>query len=130
MRTYNIGRSKDCDVIFQDDSVSRKHAEVVITHAGKIFVTDCGSSQGTFLAKNGEWEKLTQKFVSESDVLLLGRFQVTVNQLVNDIKQGNLSTDKNVGNNTTNNTTNDRLPAGDVERDPTTGEPIVSKGAK
>lgn len=46
-----VGRSRTCDVSIKDPSVSRQHVHLT-TAAGKVQLTDLGSSNGTFI--NGE----------------------------------------------------------------------------
>jgi DNA-binding CsgD family transcriptional regulator len=43
-----LGRSSGCDVPLKDLSVSRRHAEIVLTESG-VTVTDLGSRNGTFV---------------------------------------------------------------------------------
>ena len=43
-----IGRDPDCDVILEDDRVSRRHATLVSTAAGWS-IADTGSKNGTFI---------------------------------------------------------------------------------
>lgn len=45
---YLLGRSSSCDIIVEDPSVSRMHAEIVIENT-TIIVVDQGSSNGTFV---------------------------------------------------------------------------------
>ena len=48
-RAFTIGRQSDCDLRFQDDRVSRHHAEIYPTTAGWA-IRDLGSANGTLLA--------------------------------------------------------------------------------
>ena len=41
-----IGRSPECDLVLQDPTASRKHAELFVSHDG-IYLADLGSSKGT-----------------------------------------------------------------------------------
>ena len=50
-RLYTVGRTAACDVVVQDPTVSRRHAELEQVDAG-VRVRDLGSTNGTFL--NGE----------------------------------------------------------------------------
>ena len=43
-----VGRSADADVTLDDDTVSRRHA-MLLGRAGTVFLTDLGSSNGTYL---------------------------------------------------------------------------------
>ncbi|MFN3267021.1 MAG: FHA domain-containing protein [Deinococcales bacterium] len=44
-----VGRAQDCDLVLLDPSVSSRHALLEYS-AGQLFVTDLGSTNGTFVA--------------------------------------------------------------------------------
>lgn len=44
-----VGRALDCDLVLQDPSVSSRHA-LLENSTGRLFVTDLGSTNGTFVA--------------------------------------------------------------------------------
>jgi sigma-B regulation protein RsbU (phosphoserine phosphatase) len=44
---YTIGRSPECDLVMEDDTVSRKHAQIEIVDEQTIHLTDLGSHNGT-----------------------------------------------------------------------------------
>lgn len=46
--SFSIGRAPDCDVIIEEDTVSKHHARID-WHEGKARIEDLGSSNGTFL---------------------------------------------------------------------------------
>ena len=46
---FTIGRDRGCDIPIADESVSRLHAQLTFTEGQQIFLTDCQSSNGTFL---------------------------------------------------------------------------------
>jgi pSer/pThr/pTyr-binding forkhead associated (FHA) protein len=46
--TATLGRSSQCDFVVGDKTVSRKHAEILVSESG-LHVTDLGSRNGTFL---------------------------------------------------------------------------------
>ena len=55
-RTYRLGsgrlilgRAEDCDIVLDDDGVSRRHALLVITPEHKVTVEDFGSTNGTLV---------------------------------------------------------------------------------
>ncbi len=60
-----VGKSKQANVIIDNDRVSRNHLQLIYNEDGKLFVTDLGSSNGTFLnghqIKAGEDSKLKSK---------------------------------------------------------------------
>jgi hypothetical protein len=65
--TYVIGR-KDCDVVLDDEKVSRKHASVIIIREGQYAVQDLASKNGTFV--NGV--RLTRRNVQHNDLIRVG----------------------------------------------------------
>lgn len=46
--SFRVGRAPDCDVIIDEDTVSKAHARLSWRH-GKATIEDLGSSNGTFL---------------------------------------------------------------------------------
>ena len=49
MRLISIGRAKSCAIRIDSEYVSAHHAELLLLDNGDIFITDCGSRQGTFV---------------------------------------------------------------------------------
>ena len=72
MRTIKIGRDKSCDVCLSEQSISKIHAELVITNDKKLFLNDCGSKNGTFVFRSGLWDNLRQEFIQLSDWVRFG----------------------------------------------------------
>jgi phosphoserine phosphatase RsbU/P len=72
VQTITLGRASDCTIPIRDRFLSRKHAEITYS-AGKWFVKDCGSVNGTML--NGT--KLTEtSMIRPGDRILLGDSEV------------------------------------------------------
>ena len=65
--TYTIGR-RDCDVVLDDEKVSRKHASIIIVQADKYSVQDLASRNGTFV--NGV--RLTRRNIQHNDLIRIG----------------------------------------------------------
>jgi FHA domain-containing protein len=65
--TYTIGR-KECDIVLDDEKVSRKHASIVIIREGQYAVQDLASRNGTFV--NGV--RLTRRNVQHNDLIRVG----------------------------------------------------------
>ena len=81
-KVYSIGRSQRSDIVLTDGSVSREHAELVQTDTGEYYLTDCGSSHGTFIGKGGGWQQIRQVFVGLDDPLMLGEYPTTARKLL------------------------------------------------
>jgi HD-GYP domain-containing protein (c-di-GMP phosphodiesterase class II) len=73
-----IGRLPDLDVILDDASVSRRHAELALGDDGWV-VRDLGSSNGTFL--NGARVGWTDQRVRPGDALKVGNLSLRVEQV-------------------------------------------------
>ncbi len=117
---YRIGRSPGVDIQIDDDSVSRVHAELIATPSGSYYLTDCASSGGTYVARNGEWRRIRQEFISPTDAILLGHYQTTASALIALAAQE----ERHLGGGKP--TRQDSLPVGPVRRNVDTGE-IISE---
>lgn len=62
-----IGRREDCDIVFQDTSISRRHARLEL-HRSRYTVSDLESTNGTMV--NGV--RIGKKVLEPGDVLVLG----------------------------------------------------------
>ena len=74
---YILGRSKECHLIFQGESVSRKHAKLTILQ-DRIFIEDIGSSNGSFV--NGKLVR-GETLVQAEDRIHLGKVVVILKQI-------------------------------------------------
>ena len=110
---YRIGRGSDVDIRLDDGSVSRVHAELVATLSGSYYLTDCASSRGSYVARNGEWSRIRQEFISPADAILLGQYQTTAPALVALAAKKVRRSEKGTA-----------LPQGPVRRNAATGEII------
>ena len=74
-RTLIVGRSPDADVTLADPSLAPRHAELVVTSAGRLHLTDCASATGTWLeARPGDWQRIRQAFVKPDSRVRLGDY--------------------------------------------------------
>jgi pSer/pThr/pTyr-binding forkhead associated (FHA) protein len=117
MKTYVIGRSKDADISIADDSVARRHAEIVVTDGGRYHLTDCASAAGTWRADVAEqdgagWRPVRQDFVGGDEPIRLGDYRCTVRALLREATDGGDDSGAVSG----------EAAPGPVERDPVTGE--------
>jgi hypothetical protein len=122
MRTYLVGRSPYADVVIADPSVSEQHAEVVETSDGRLFMTDCGSDQGSWRL-SGEpgqraWKPLRQGFIERDEILRLGDHECTVADLLAPLVAREYGERGSAGQEP------GRGLKGRVERDPATGEVV------
>ncbi len=85
-RKFTIGRARDCDIVLSDETVSRHHAVLWILDGGKLFLTDNGSRNGTFLLQNNGQRRIRQELVSPTDTLLLGSVKKSVKDLLEAIQ--------------------------------------------
>lgn len=125
---YRIGRGSDVDIRIGDDSVSRLHAELLATKNGVYYLTDCASTNGSYVAQNGEWIPIRQDFISPTDEILLGQYQTTVPQLIAMATQGDRRNASDLPSDGERKPLpTDDLPKGPVKRRPGTGE-IIKEG--
>jgi adenylate cyclase len=75
-RKLVVGRAVTSDVPIYDPTISRRHAEIVLTESG-VRVTDLGSSNGTFL--NGA--KVTEAEAGANDVVTFGKVAFRVKEV-------------------------------------------------
>ena len=73
-----IGRLPDHEVMLDDGSISRRHAEVVLAEEGWI-VRDCGSMNGTQL--NGVRVGRTPQRVRQGDTICVGNIDLRIEVL-------------------------------------------------
>lgn len=83
---FTIGRERTCDVPIADDSVSRLHAELSVLEGGKYFLTDCHSSNGTMLLRDGKPKRISQETVFPSDRVQFGDVVLSVSDIVESIR--------------------------------------------
>ena len=72
-----LGRDQSADLVIDDPGVSRRHAEVRISHDGphlQVLLRDLGSTNGTFL--NGE--QVGDEELHDGDRITLGRTTLTL----------------------------------------------------
>ncbi|MGD9731127.1 MAG: FHA domain-containing protein [Desulfamplus sp.] len=85
-RKFTIGRSRECDIVIADESVSRKHAELIFMPDGKLFLIDCNSLNGTALISNGKpAAAIHQEFLSPTDVVRFGKVNMPVKEILEGI---------------------------------------------
>lgn len=133
IKTFIIGRHQDCDLSLTDSSVSRRHAEVVLTPDGNYYITDRNSTLGTFIYNGSDWEPIRQITVTSSDRLRCGHYEIIASRFeFLRTLSGSASSNKNSNNvasaysGHSKNTDNEFDPNRGLIRNPETGE-IIEK---
>jgi len=85
-RTFTIGRAPDCDIVLADDSVSRRHAELMVVADGQIFLADCRSTHGTQVIENGVKQPLDQQVVSPHASIRFGDVTMAVAEILSALR--------------------------------------------
>ncbi len=65
--TYTVGR-RECDIMLDDEKISRKHASIIIVRADQYAVSDLASRNGTFV--NGV--RLSRRNIQHNDLIRVG----------------------------------------------------------
>lgn len=115
-----VGRSPYADIVIADPSVAEYHAEIVIADDGRVFVTDCGTAAGTWLASGDglhAWEPVRQRFARREDMLRLGEYE----RLISEILPAAVANGDSSGREAS-------RPSGRLRRDPVTGEIVRGRG--
>jgi pSer/pThr/pTyr-binding forkhead associated (FHA) protein len=89
MDIYTIGR-KNVDIVIEDTekTVSKHHAELTISDDGRnYYLVDCASSNGTFVQRKGQWERIKQDAIKLDDVVKFGSSKVRMKELLNRLPQ-------------------------------------------
>jgi hypothetical protein len=85
-RVMRIGRRPDNEMVIADLSVSKQHAELRRTPAGRYSIIDLGSHDGTFV--NGT--RVSQQELNEGDIIAIGHatFRLAGGELIEFVDDG------------------------------------------
>jgi len=82
-RKITIGRDAARDIPLGDHSVSAYHAELSVMEDGRLLLTDCRSTNGTFvIGSNGNARRIQQAVVKPTDRIRFGAVTLTVSVLL------------------------------------------------
>ena len=81
VKAWTVGRQPGCDLVLDDRSVSRRHAEVVFLPDGRLHLTDRATTNGTFVLEGNNWRPLRQAILRPTDRIRLGHYTMTVGDL-------------------------------------------------
>jgi len=79
---FTIGRDACNDIVVEDSSVSRCHAELRVDADGIVLV-DLDSMNGTHVRENGRWIEIARATVKPREPVLLGEVVITPDSLLN-----------------------------------------------
>lgn len=78
-----IGRDAARDIPLGDDSVSAHHAELTVLEDGRLLLTDCRSTNGTFVIESdGSAHRIHQAVVAPTDRIRFGAVTLAVSALL------------------------------------------------
>ena len=66
--TMNIGRAKDCEIVLADDGISRRHCRIECNMEGDVFISDLGSTNGTYF----DGTPITRHLLQDGDKIQVG----------------------------------------------------------
>ena len=81
-QTVTIGRGRDCDLLLTHNSISRKHAELIIDSDGGYGIRDLQSTGGTFLLRGGQEIPVTETKLNPGDTLRFGNYDISLKNLL------------------------------------------------
>jgi FHA domain len=80
--SYRIGRKSDNDIVIQNSTVSRHHAELIDSGGGEYELRDLGSSQGTLVHDAKGWTKIKRCDIDTKTPIRFGDYKTTVAELL------------------------------------------------
>jgi len=92
IRTIRIGSSPEADLVLADESIDPSHAELAEFADHVLFLADLGSECGTYILRNGTYERHNQGEVKQEDLLRFGEIQFSVAEILSAVSQPVAST--------------------------------------
>ena len=84
-RRLRIGRGRDVDVVLNSESVSRLHAELVVSERSgghrEYVISDRNSTNGTRVLRGGRWQRIRESVVEPNERIRLGDYETTPRSL-------------------------------------------------
>jgi hypothetical protein len=82
MPTYRIGRRTDNDIVIDEPSISRRHAELFDVGDGTYRLRDLESRMGTLVRGPNGWSPIDLVEIDSKTPIRLGNFKTTVAELL------------------------------------------------
>jgi hypothetical protein len=89
-KIFVIGRNGD--IRLDDESVSKRHVEIQL-RGQEIYMRDLGSTNGTFLVKNGRPIRFYEGYVQFNQPVMLGKQQYLISALLEMVNQAPFTLD-------------------------------------
>lgn len=87
MASYTIGRDDGNDIVIEELSVSRRHAQLEDLGEGRFRLVDVGSANGSYVEDGGNWREFREAEIVATERLLLGAFETTAGDLLRRMAQ-------------------------------------------
>ena len=75
------GREPTCDLVLENETLSRVHARIELADDGLVSVHDNNSSNGTFLNRNDSWVRASKLTLCIGDRIRFGDVEIPLEQL-------------------------------------------------
>jgi len=85
MKSIIIGRSQSCDIIINDNFVSRQHAQLIYLDNDSVQIKDLGSSNGTFVNRS----RVMDSYLRTGDILQCASVIVDWEAYIRPVKKNN-----------------------------------------
>ena len=82
MAKLRIGRSDTNDIVLEETSISRKHAEIEDLGGGVWRLTDIGSSAGTFVKEAGQWTQISSADIEADTEVRFGEAEFSLSEII------------------------------------------------
>lgn len=82
MKVYRIGRHADNDIVVDDKSISRRHAELSEIEKGRYRLVDLDSTNGTFVRRGRSWREVRTAEVDAHEIIMLGDYSTSPMELL------------------------------------------------
>lgn len=80
-RRLKIGRDPNSDIVLDDATASRRHAEARLSANGEIVITDCGSANGIRLLRDGKRSSVSECQLRAGDRFFFGEAMVKAEEI-------------------------------------------------
>ncbi|MEE4172874.1 MAG: FHA domain-containing protein [Xanthomonadales bacterium] len=80
--SWTLGRGADCELRFDHDTVSRRHARLAVDSQGQWTLEDLDSSNGTWRREEDAWVRVRLVQIALDDALRLGERETSLRQLL------------------------------------------------